>query len=119
MCEADIVEKRRHQGGRLSFKHMGEEVDCRVSFYVTVYGEKIVMRLLQRQGSLRSMADIGMPKRLLNRFIDDALLLPSGVVIVKGPTGSGKTTSVYSCINFLNLLQKSIITAEEPVEYMI
>jgi len=119
MCEADIVERRRHQGGRLFFKWMGEEIDCRVSFYVTVYGEKIVLRLLQRHGSLRNLKDIGMPKRLLKRFIDDALSLPSGVVIVTGPTGSGKTTTVYSCINHLNHPQTSIITAEEPVEYII
>ncbi len=119
MCEADIVERRRHQGGRLFFKWMGEEIDCRVSFYVTVYGEKIVLRLLQRQGSLRNLIDIGMPKRLLKRFINDALSVPSGVVIVTGPTGSGKTTTVYSCINHLNHPETSIITAEEPVEYII
>lgn len=119
MCEADIVEKRRHQGGRLFFSHRGEELDCRVSFYVTVHGEKIVMRLLNRQGSLRNLEDIGMSKRFLDRFINDALLLPSGVVMVTGPTGSGKTTTVYSCINFLNHPGTSIITAEEPVEYII
>ncbi len=119
MCEADIVEKRRHQGGRLFFNHGGEELDCRVSFYVTVHGEKIVLRLLNRQGSLRSLDNIGMPKRLLDRFINDGLLLPSGVVIVTGPTGSGKTTTVYSCINYLNHPGTSIITAEEPVEYVI
>ncbi len=119
MCEADIVEKRRHQGGRLFFSFMGDEIDCRVSFYITVHGEKIVLRLLQRQGSLRNLADIGMTKRQLNQFIDNALTLPSGVLIVTGPTGSGKTTTVYSCINYLNDPQTSIITAEEPVEYII
>ena len=119
MCEADIVEKRRHQGGRLFFSHKGEELDCRVSFYVTIHGEKIVLRLLNRQGSLRTLGDIGMPKRFLDRFINDALLLPSGVLIVTGPTGSGKTSTIYSCINYLNHPGTSIITAEEPVEYVI
>ncbi|MCP4575065.1 MAG: Flp pilus assembly complex ATPase component [Deltaproteobacteria bacterium] len=119
MCEADIAEKRRHQGGRIEFQSSGEEVDIRVSFYVTVHGEKIVMRLLRRQAHLLSIQDIGMPPRMLDRYRDEALDCPSGVVLVTGPTGSGKTTTVYSCINYLNKPDVSIITAEEPVEYMV
>jgi len=119
MCEADIAERRRHQGGRLLFELGDEVMDMRVSFYVTVHGEKIVLRLLNRQAELLNVEDVGMLPRMLERFQMDALDCPSGVVIVTGPTGSGKTTTVYSCINYLNNPQTSIITAEEPVEYVI
>lgn len=119
MCKADIAEKRRHQGGRIDFKSAGEEIDLRVSFFVTVHGEKIVMRLLKRQAHLLSIEDIGMPSRMLTRFRDEALDCPSGVVLVTGPTGSGKTTTVYSCIHYLNKPDVSITTAEEPVEYVV
>ena len=119
MCKADIAEKRRHQGGRIDFRYAGEEIDLRVSFYVTVHGEKIVLRLLRRQAHLLDIEEIGMPSRMLTRFKDEALDCPSGVVLVTGPTGSGKTTTVYSCINYLNRPDVSIITAEEPVEYVV
>jgi len=119
MCKADIAEKRRHQGGRILFEHQGGELDMRASFYVTIHGEAIVLRLLNRQGSLIDITAIGMYPKILKRFIDNALSRPSGVVIITGPTGSGKTTTVYSCIHHLNTPLLSIITAEEPVEYVI
>jgi type IV pilus assembly protein PilB len=119
LCEVDITEKRRHQGGRFQFEYPGGHIDLRVSFYVTVHGEKIVMRLLNRKGELLDIEDIGLPQRILTRFKQDALYVPSGVIIITGPTGSGKTTTVYSCINHINDPQTSIITAEEPVEYII
>ena len=119
LCEVDITEKRRHQGGRFHFDFPGGHIDLRVSFYVTVHGEKIVMRLLNRKGVLLDIEDIGLSKRILTRFKQDALYLPSGVLIITGPTGSGKTTTVYGCINHINDPQTSIITAEEPVEYVI
>jgi len=119
MCSADIAERRRHQGGRIDFNFGEESVDLRVSFYVTVHGEKIVMRLLRRQAHLLAIGDVGMPPRMLTRFKTSALDCPSGVVLVTGPTGSGKTTTVYSCINYLNKPEVSIITAEEPVEYVV
>ena len=119
MCDLDITEKRRHQGGRLLFEHSGGELDLRVSFYVTVHGEKIVLRLLNRQGQLLSLTDIGILPHMLERFKEEALLLPSGVILITGPTGSGKTTTVYSCINELKSPDISIVTAEEPVEYVI
>jgi type IV pilus assembly protein PilB len=119
LCAANIAEKRRHQGGRIVFTHEGREMDIRVSFYVTIHGEKIVLRLLNRQNELLSIEDLGMQPRMLDRFRQDALDTPSGVLIVTGPTGSGKTTTVYSCINYLNKPETSIITAEEPVEYII
>jgi type IV pilus assembly protein PilB len=119
LCGADIAEKRRHQGGRLLFEFGDRQMDMRVSFFVTVHGEKIVLRLLNRQSELLRIEDVGMPVRMLDRFREDALDCPSGVIIITGPTGSGKTTTVYSCVNHLNNPQTSIITAEEPVEYLI
>ncbi len=119
LCNVDITEKRRHQGGRIFYQYNGEELDLRVSFYVTVYGEKIVIRLLNRKGLLLKLDDIGMSKHMLTRFKEDALYQPSGVILITGPTGSGKTTTVYSCIQNINTPQTSIITAEEPVEYII
>jgi len=119
MCEADIAERRRHQGGRFILEKNGEHIDFRVSFYVTIHGEKIVVRLLNRKSQLLDIEDIGMSPRMLERFRQEALDCPSGVLTITGPTGSGKTTTVYSCINYLNSPQTSIITAEEPVEYVI
>ena len=119
LCELDITEKRRHQGGRFFFDHPDGQLDLRASFYITVHGEKIVLRLLNRHSQLRKIEDIGMSGRLLQRFLEDALDLPSGVLLFSGPTGSGKTTTVYSCLNHMINPQMSIITAEEPVEYVI
>ena len=119
LCGANIAEKRRHQGGRIIFNHEGREMDMRISFYVTIHGEKIVIRLLNRQNELLRIEDLGMQPRMLERFRTDALDTPSGVLIMTGPTGSGKTTTVYSCINYLNNPETSIITAEEPVEYIV
>lgn len=119
MCQADIAEKRRHQGGRILFDIADTQVDLRVSFYVTINGEKIVMRLLKQQATLLSIEDVGISPRIFDRFRDLALDRPSGVLLVTGPTGSGKTTTVYSCINYLNSPTTSIITAEDPVEYVI
>lgn len=121
MAQADIAEKRRHQDGRILFesrKH-GFNLDMRVSFYITIFGEKIVLRLLNKKGSILDISDIGMAPRMLEHFIYDALDTPTGVMIVTGPTGSGKTTTLYSCIKYLNNINTSIITAEDPVEYVI
>jgi len=119
LCDADISERRRHQGGRMQFVFDGDELDLRVSIYGTISGQKIVMRVLNRQTSLLPLKELGMPSRMLERYVREALEVPSGVVLITGPTGSGKTTTVYSCINHLNSPETSIITAEEPVEYVI
>jgi type IV pilus assembly protein PilB len=121
MAQADIAEKRRHQDGRILFdsrKH-GFSLDMRVSFYITIFGEKIVLRLLNKKGSILEINDIGMAPRMLEHFIYDALDTPTGVMIVTGPTGSGKTSTLYSCVKYLNNINTSIITAEDPVEYVI
>ncbi len=119
LCKADIAERRRHQGGRILFDYDDHHIDIRVSFYATVKGEKIVFRLLNRKAELLDIDQIGMSRRVMHRFREDALDRPSGVIMVTGPTGSGKTTTVYSCINHLNTTEASIITAEDPVEYVI
>ncbi len=119
MCNVDITEKRRHQGGRILFEHAEGQLDLRVSLYITVHGEKIVLRLLNRQNELLDLKEIGMAPRIMARFVEQGLELPSGVLLITGPTGSGKTSTVYSCINKINSPQISIITAEEPVEALI
>jgi len=121
MAEADIAERRRHQDGRILYESpvTGMSLDLRVSFYVTVHGEKIVLRLMNKKGELLDIEDIGMAPRMLRKFRDDSLASPSGIIVVTGPTGAGKTTTLYSCVNSLNDLEASIITAEEPVEYVI
>lgn len=91
----------------------------RVSIYITIFGEKIVMRLLNKKGAILDIQQIGMAPRMLDRFIYDALDTPTGVMIITGPTGSGKTSTLYSCVNYLNNINTSIITAEDPVEYVI
>jgi len=119
LCQADIAEKRRHQGGRILFEHDEGQLDLRVSFFVTIHGENIVIRLLNRKQELYDLQAIGLSPRMLSRFLEDAVYHPSGVVLVTGPTGSGKTSTIYSCIHALKSPQVSIITAEEPVEYVI
>ncbi|MFO7608557.1 MAG: ATPase, T2SS/T4P/T4SS family [Candidatus Krumholzibacteriia bacterium] len=119
MAGADIAEKRRHQDGRMLFEHDGAKIDLRVSFYSTIHGEKIVLRLLNNRSHLLDIHELGMAPRVLERFRNDVLDVPSGVVLITGPTGSGKTTTLYGAINYLNDINTSIITAEDPVEYVI
>ncbi len=121
MAQADIAEKRRHQDGRILFPSVrhGINLDLRVSFFITIYGEKIVMRLLNNKTTLLDLKEIGMAPRMLEHFIDEAVEVPTGVLIITGPTGSGKTSTLYSCVNYLNNINTSIITAEDPVEIVI
>ncbi len=121
MSQADIAEKRRHQDGRILFtsRTHGLNLDMRVSFFITIHGEKVVLRLLNNKGSVLDIKEIGMAPRMLEHFIYDALEVPTGVMIVTGPTGSGKTTTLYGCVGHLNNINTSIITAEDPVEYVI
>lgn len=121
MAEADIVERRRHQDGRIEFEDpdTGAISDLRVSFYVTVNGEAVVLRVLNQNNKILELADIGMAPPILERFKRQALDAPSGVIIVTGPTGSGKTSTLYSCVHHLNNETTSIITAEDPVEFQV
>lgn len=121
MAGANIAERRRHQDGKLEFTDpvSGHIIDVRCSFYVSVHGEKACLRLLNRKATLLNIEEIGMAPSVLERFKYEALDAPTGVVLITGPTGSGKTTTLYGCVDYLNDDETSIITAEEPVEYVI
>ena len=121
MAEADIAERRRHQDGRLEFEHpdTGAITDLRASFYVTVHGECTVLRVLNQANRVIELERVGMAPTVLARFRSEALETPSGVVVVTGPTGSGKTSTLYSCVHHLADEATSIITAEDPVEYQL
>ncbi len=121
LAKADIAEKRRHQGGRILFENpdSGETIDMRVSFYVTIWGEKIVLRLLNHKGLFLRLNETGMQPKMLERFCYDALDIPTGVILITGPTGSGKTTTLYSCLNYLDRPDTNIVTVEDPVEYVL
>ena len=119
MSNLNITEKRRHQGGRIVFEYNGSEFALRISFYINIHGEKIVMRILNRTNEVLNIDHIGMQPRILKKFLRDAVNVPSGVVIATGPTGSGKTTTLFSCIGHIKSPQISIITAEDPVEYTL
>ncbi len=119
LSKANIAEKRRHQDGRMSFEHKGNQLDLRTSIYITVFGEKIVLRILNRIDQILKFEQMGMGPKLVERFKRDVLNAPSGVMIITGPTGSGKTTTLYSCVSEISSPQTSIVTAENPVEYVV
>lgn len=121
LSQADIAERRRHQDGKFEFKDpsSGAVIDIRCSFYISIYGEKVCLRILKRKALFLNINETTMAPAVLERFKQDALDIPTGVVLITGPTGSGKTTTLYSCVDYLNNNEVSIITAEEPVEYVI
>jgi MSHA biogenesis protein MshE len=118
MSGLDIAEKRLPQDGRFSVKIKTKAVDVRVSTMPTQYGESMVLRLLDQSSNLLALEHLGMPAPLLGRF--RALIQrPAGMVLVTGPTGSGKTTTLYSALSYLNRPDTKIITVEDPVEYRL
>jgi MSHA biogenesis protein MshE len=118
MSGLDISEKRLPQDGRFAIKIRGLSVDVRISTMPTQYGESAVMRLLAQNTGLLELDKLHMPPRVLERF-RHAIGRPSGIVLVTGPTGSGKTTTLYAALNELNTPEKKIITVEDPVEYRL
>ncbi|MDR2031222.1 MAG: Flp pilus assembly complex ATPase component TadA [Azoarcus sp.] len=118
MSGLDISEKRLPQDGRFHIKVRNASVDIRISTLPTQYGESVVMRLLAQSQSLLSLDHMNIPPRVLDR-LRHALHRPSGMVLVTGPTGSGKTTTLYAALNELNSPEKKIITVEDPVEYRL
>lgn len=118
MAGLDISEKRLPQDGRFSVKLRGNAIDMRISTMPTQYGESVVMRLLNQATGLLGLDKIDMPPHVLERF-RFAISRPSGIVLVTGPTGSGKTTTLYAALNELNSSGKKIITVEDPVEYRL
>jgi len=118
MCGMDIAEHRKHQDGRIEARIMDNDIDLRVSAYSAVYGENIVIRILRRQTTLIDLDKLGFSPINLKRY-RKVLNAPTGIILVCGPTGSGKTTTLYASLNYLNGLEKKIITVEDPVEYTI
>lgn len=114
----DIAEKRRPQDGRIAFQAAGRDLDVRVSVLPTNHGETCVMRLLDREANLISMEQLGMGEESL-RWFREVIERPSGMFLVTGPTGSGKTTTLYAALQTLNRPDKKILTVEDPVEYRI
>ena len=116
MANMDIAEKRLPQDGRISIRIRGEEIDVRVSTMPTVYGESVSLRLLIRGGGLITMSDLGLNEQeaaSLTRMINR----PHGILLVTGPTGSGKSTSLYAWLHTINSVDKRIMSAEDPIEY--
>ena len=118
MSGLDIAEKRLPQDGRFSVKVSGKSVDVRVSTMPTQFGESMVLRLLDQSNNLLALDALGMPASMLTRF-RGLIERPAGMVLVTGPTGSGKTTTLYSALSALNRPDTKIITVEDPVEYRL
>jgi len=118
MADLDISEKRLPQDGRFAMKVKNQRIDVRISTMPTQYGESVVMRLLNQAGNTLRLESIGMPRKLLERF-RAIVQRPNGLVLVTGPTGSGKTTTLYSALAELNSVEKKLITVEDPVEYRL
>src|SRR6185369_5424832 len=118
LAELKIDERRMPQDGRFNFKVGQNEVDLRVSTIPTVKGEKIVMRLLRKSGGIPTLQDLGMNGAAL-RSLENAVLRPHGIILVCGPTGSGKTTTLYALLSRLNTTRINIVSLEDPVEYEI
>jgi type IV pilus assembly protein PilB len=118
MSELDIAERRLPQDGRIELSVGGHQVDLRVSVLPTLFGEAVVMRVLDRTVVQLDLNKIGMDATTLSRF-RSVIKRPNGIVLVTGPTGSGKTTTLYSALNELNDIETKIITTEDPIEYEI
>lgn len=118
LAQMRIDERRLPQDGRFTFKIGDQEVDLRVSSLPTVHGEKIVMRLLKKTGGIPNLPDLGLTGSGLKN-LEDAITRPYGIILITGPTGSGKTTTLYSILSRLNRPGVNILTLEDPVEYEI
>ncbi|MFT5082165.1 MAG: general secretion pathway protein E [Lentisphaeria bacterium] len=118
MARMDIAEKRIPQDGRISVKIAGHAVDIRVSTIPSAHGERVVLRLLDQASGQLSLPQLKMPASVQEKF-EAGLHKPHGIILVTGPTGSGKTTSLYAGLNFLNTRARNILTVEDPIEYLL
>ena len=118
LSNLNIAEKRLPQDGRFSIKSPGKDIDIRVSILPTIYGEKVVMRLLDKTGFDFNLTSLGFPKRNLGTF-KKVINQPYGLVVVSGPTGSGKSTSLYAALKEIKSERTNITTVEDPVEYQL
>ncbi|OFW66941.1 MAG: type II secretion system protein GspE [Actinobacteria bacterium RBG_16_68_21] len=118
MADLDIAERRVPQDGRVSLRVSGRQIDLRVATLPNIYGEKVVLRILDKEDAVLDLAQLGFLPSALARF-EQSYSKPYGAILVTGPTGSGKTTTLYSALNILNSPDKNIITVEDPVEYRL
>lgn len=118
MAKLDIAEKRIPQDGRIALKIANRGVDVRVSTIPSSYGERVVLRLLDKQAGRLDFSHLGMPERL-RQAMSDILHKPHGIILVTGPTGSGKTTTLYAGLTLLNHASRNILTVEDPIEYLL
>ena len=118
MAGLNIAEKRLPQDGRIGLKVAGNDVDLRVSTVPTQFGERIVMRLLDKQATILDLEQLGFSNRNLES-LNSIIKRPHGIILVTGPTGSGKTTTLYSCLTKINTPQLNILTVEDPIEYQL
>ncbi|HVY69464.1 MAG TPA: GspE/PulE family protein [Verrucomicrobiae bacterium] len=118
MANLDISERRLPQDGRISINLGGRQVDLRVSTLPTQFGESVVLRVLDRSAVTLELETLGLPK-FVYEHITEAIQQPNGIVVVTGPTGSGKTTTLYSCLRRINSIDSKLLTAEDPVEFDI
>ncbi len=118
MANLNIAERRLPQDGRIQKMIRGRKVDLRVSTLPTQYGESVVLRVLDRATASPELEPLGMPEYIYS-YICDTIQKPNGIFIVTGPTGSGKTTTLYACLNRINTVDSKLLTAEDPVEYDI
>jgi type IV pilus assembly protein PilB len=118
LSEMDIAERRLPQDGRFKMRTSGRDIDVRVSVIPTIYGEKVVMRILDAAAVNHNLDQLGLEPKLIEEF-KTILSLPHGIIVVTGPTGSGKSTTLYSALNYLRDPTKNITTVEDPVEYRL
>ncbi len=118
MSHLNIAEKRLPQDGRIKLRIRGREIDVRVSIIPMIHGEAVCLRLLDKSRMVFDLSNVGMPDRMI-RVFREVITLPHGIILVTGPTGSGKTTTLYSCLNEINSPETKIITIEDPVEYQM
>ncbi|MDS4021665.1 MAG: type II secretion system ATPase GspE [Candidatus Competibacter sp.] len=118
MAKLNIAERRLPQDGRIQLRAQGKEIDLRVSTVPTLWGESVVMRILDKASVVLDFDVLGFGPRTLKRF-RDVLELPNGILLVTGPTGSGKTTTLYTALQTLNTPERKILTVEDPVEYQL
>ena len=118
MAGLDIAEKRLPQDGRIGIKIAGRDVDIRVSTIPTQFGERVVMRLLDKTATVLELEQVGLTGRK-RETVERLIRKPNGIILVTGPTGSGKTTTLYSCLNLINTPDLNILTVEDPIEYQL